>query len=122
MLCEGAMLAIFVSEGAPVLLWVLDFVLPGEVPGCVSTGALSAPVGAGAVLLGEDMALPELIAPCVLPVGPEVPGDMPGLVSVGVLGELVGAGAAVCVCAAAKPAETIKAAEASKIERMEDFL
>jgi hypothetical protein len=95
-------------------------VLPGDSPAVVTVGAFGAPVGAGA---GEDMLLvvagAAMLSEDVVPgTGAVLPGDSPGVVTVGAFGAPVGAGLGVLVCAQAKPAETINAAEASKIERI----
>jgi hypothetical protein len=95
-------------------------VLPGDSPAVVTVGAFGAPAGAGE---GDDMLLVVEGAAMLFedtgPVaGAVLPGDSPGVVTVGAFGAPAGAGLGVLVCAQAKPAETMIAAEASKIERI----
>jgi hypothetical protein len=88
----------------------------------VTVAAFGAPFGAGAgvdMLLLDDAVLGAIVLDGVLPgAGAVLPGEVPGAVTVAAFGAPVGAGLGGVVCAQAKPAETINAAEASKIERI----
>jgi hypothetical protein len=101
-----ALLAVFCGAGA---------MLPGEVPGVVVCAACGAPVGAGGVVAALSDGFGAIIGWVVLPA---LPGDMPGAAMDGAFGAPVGAGLVVAVCAKAAPEQMMKAAEASKSERI----
>jgi hypothetical protein len=97
---------------------VAGAVLPGDMPGVVTCASFGAPVGAGPVVLvcGVAADMPPPVGDAPVLEGAMLPGDMLGPVVDAAFGAPVGAGAD--VWAKAAPEQRMRAAEASRAERI----